>query len=306
MRALASKAAELAARQHGVIARWQLLELGLGRRAIAHALATGRLHRLHRAVYAFGRRDVPRQGRWMAAVLACGPGALLSHGSAAALWGLARPRPGAVEVTACARRGRGDPGIVAHRAVSLAPGDRDEAAGIPVTSIPRTLLDLAGDPSASRLHRAFAEADRLGLLSLPAVAALCDRTSGRIGTGGLRALVAEAAAPAHTRSELEAAFGCFCRDRGLPVPEANAWAAGLEVDALWRKRSVVVELDGWEFHRGRAAFERDRERTTILELAGFRVYRLTWRRLQAAPDRVEEELRAYLALGESPRRAGWG
>lgn len=284
----------LARRQHWVVARRQLIGLGLGRRAITHRLATGRFHRLHHGVYAVGRPEVTLRGRWLAAVLACGSGALLSHQSAAALWGLIGAGGAVVHVLSERRWEGQDAGIAAHRTRDLAHGDRVTRDRIPVTSIPRTLLDLAGVVDASRLRNAFEEADRLGVLELRAVAEVCGRVRGHKGVGELRSLVGEAAAPEYTRSAFEEAFRDFCRDHALPLPEANAWALGFEVDAIWRAERVIVELDGWEFHRGRAAFERDRERAARLEVAGYLVYRLTYRRLMREPLVVAAELRRAL------------
>lgn len=173
--------ADLAARQHGVVARSQLLALGFGRGAIAHRVDSRRLHPVHRGVYAVGRSALNRRGVWLAAVLACGGGAALSHWSAGALWGLIRPR-GPTHVSRTAQRGRGPAGVALHRRRDLPGTDRCIRNGIAVTSVPRTLLDLAAVGGESTLARAVEEADRLGLLDLGALVELRRRCLGQAGT----------------------------------------------------------------------------------------------------------------------------
>jgi len=175
--------AELAGQQHGVVARRQLLAFGLGPGAIEHRIANGRLHRVHYGVYAVGYRSLTPHGRWLAAVLAAGPGAVLSHRSAAALWGL-RPAAGRrIDVTV-RRRGRRDrPGIAVHVTRELRDRDRAQRVSIPVTSVARTLLDLAGVIPERQLSRAFEEADRADLLDLDAIEDICLRGRGRRGLG---------------------------------------------------------------------------------------------------------------------------
>jgi hypothetical protein len=287
--------AELAVAQHGVIAHRQLVALGLKPGAIKHRSALGRLHRVHVGVYAVGHRKLGANGHRMAAVLACGSGALLSHRAAAALWGLrasARPR---IDVTV-GRAGRGHPGIDIHRVRALHPDDCTVHDGIPVTTVARTLLDLAEVVRTTEVERAFDEAERLRLLDMRALAAVCERAAGRHGLRVLRPLLEDARpSVAETRSPLERVFLPFCRDHGLPLPAVNVLAAGFTVDALWPKERLVVELDSYEFHgRSRAAFERDRARDAALQLAGYRVVRITWRRLAREPDAVAVTIRALL------------
>lgn len=215
----------------------------------------------------------------MAAVLACGAGAVLSHRSAAALWGLRASAASRIDVTEPGRRGRGRPGIVLHRVRSLADEDRARHHGIPVTAVARTLLDLAEVVSVDQLRRAFEQAERLQVLSLGALHAACDRSPGRRGLRALGTLLAEGHDPVELRSELERRFVALCGEANLPPPALNAMAAGHEVDALWPRQRLIVELDGYRFHRGRAAFERDRARDVDLHLAGYRVLRITSRRL---------------------------
>lgn len=285
----------LATRQHGVVARQQLQALGFGEEAIKLRLGAARLNTLHREVYAVGHTRVSQQGRWLAAVLAYGDGALLSHRNAAALWGLAKARASAVDVTAPSgwqgslRRD----GIWIHRG-RLHPEDRAARAGIPVTTVARTLFDLAEFVPFKHLESAWEEADRLNLLQLRAVERVCERGYGRRALRPIRRLLAEARAATITRSPLEDDFAAFCRTNDLPTPAFNTTVLGFEIDALWPDQRLVVELDGFAFHRHRAAFERDRARDTALQVAGYRTIRITHRRLHSEAATVAKELRALL------------
>jgi hypothetical protein len=246
----------LADQQHGIVDYADLVGLGLGRGAIKHRAHVGRLHRLYRGVYAVGRRNVSREGHWLAAVRACGPNALLSHRSAAALWGVLRDSRAAIDVTVlgCARRGSG--GITVHRARRLEPDDRVCRDHIPATSLARTLLDLAAVAPTRQLARAIDEAERLRLFDLRAIDELLERSNGRRGVRALRQAIDRyrAGAPV-TRSELERRFFRLCDDAGIPRPAMNLFVAGYEVDAAWLEHRLVVEVDSFEFHRTRAAFE---------------------------------------------------
>lgn len=285
--------ANLATAQHGVVAVGQLRSLGLGRQRTQHRVTAGRLHPMHRGVYAVGHRALTEQGRWMAAVLACGPGAHLSHLSAAALWGVRPTSQTAVDVTVpCPRRGRA--GIVLRQAGRPHAEDVTRRQGIPVASIPRMLLDLAALLPARELRRVWEEADRQGLVDIDAIARLCARTRVRAGVRTLRRLLRTYAPAPAVRSELERRFLELCRDAGLPAPAVNAQVAGLEVDMSWPAAGLMVELDGYAFHRHRGAFERDRARDAALALAGFRVVRMTHRRLEAEPSEVVRTVRALL------------
>jgi very-short-patch-repair endonuclease len=288
---------ELAAmgrRQHGVVARRQLAALGIGNGAIKARLRLGQLHAVHRGVYSLGHRSLTIRGAWLAAVLACGDEALLSHRSAAALWGLTRPRRSPVEVTS--RHGRtGRDGILLHHS-PLADGERSIEAGIPVTSVARTLLDLAEVLDEDGLRRAFEEADRLKLLRMPALEQVCARAGKRKGLVALRRLIDAAREPVFARSPLENRFAELYREHlsDLPVPLTNISILDHEVDAYWPAHRLVVEMDSWEFHRHRAAFESDRARDAAMQAAGYRVLRYTHRRLEADPATVASELRAIL------------
>jgi very-short-patch-repair endonuclease len=175
-------------------------------------------------------------------------------------------------------------------------GERVVRAGIPATSLPRTLLDLAEIVDEQRLARAFEEADRLKLLRMPALEQVCARAGKRKGLVALRGLIADARAPVGTRSPLEDRFAEFCREHlaDLPAPLTNVTILDHEVDAYWPAHRLVVEMDSWEYHAHRAAFERDRARDTKMQAAGYRVIRLTHRRLETEAPRITTQLRAML------------
>lgn len=291
--------ARVATRQYGVVSRHQLLALGLGSEAIKRRLAAGRLHSIHRSVYAVGHRSLGAHGRWMAAVLAAGRGALLSYRSAAALWQLRPALNVRIDVSVLGRARRRRAGLLIHVTRSLSDADRTIRDRIPVTSVARTLLDLAEVISERQLTRAVEEAERMGLLDLRAVEDVCRRGWGRRGLGSLRRVAGnQYGPPPQTRSELERAFLDFCADHHLPRPVLNATFNGLEVDALWKAERLIVELDGFAFHRTRAAFERDRARDAELQLAGFRVLRITHRRLTREAKEVARGLKALLSTAQ--------
>lgn len=179
--------------------------------------------------------------------------------------------------------------------------DRDRAIvdGVPVTSVARTLVDLAGVISRHQVKRALDEAERLGLFDLASLSRLM--VPGRPGVACLRVILRDWSPPPTTRSELERRFLEICRDAGLPRPQVNAFVCGLEVDMVWHEGRLVVELDGYAFHRARGKFEDDRERDAILQLAGYRVVRFTYRRLEYEPAEVARIVRS---LSRSPERRG--
>lgn len=284
--------AQLITNQHGVIALVQLTSSGFSRRSIARRLQDGRLYVLHRGVYAI-HAQISQRGHWLAAVLACGEGALLSHGSAAALWGLARPF-GSVDVT-CPRGRAGRQGIRLHQGKVHAT-ERDSRDRIPVTSVARTLFDLAEVLDEERLKQAWEEADRLNLLELGAVAEICDRNPGRRALRPIRGLLVGSRAPTTTRSPLEDRFAEFCGLHGLPAYATNVDVMGREVDALWPRARLIVELDGFAFHGHRAAFERDRARDSALQAAGYRTIRVTHYRLDHEAPTLLGELRSLLGI----------
>lgn len=294
--------AELATRQHGVVARYQLLALGFGEEAIKLRLAAGRLSPLHLEVYAVGHQRVGQRGYWWAGVLAYGEGALLSHRSAAAVWGFGRQRR-VVEVTAPQGRQGMDrrTGIWIHRC-RLHAEDRVVRDGIPVTTVARTLFDIAEIDSEDRLRGAWEEADRLHLLRLRAVEGVCERGYGRRALRPIRRLLAEARAPSQTRSPLEKRFQDFVAAHRLPPPATNVTVLDHEVDALWPQARLVAELDSWEFHGHRDAFERDRARDPELLLAGYRTIRVTHRRLDREAVTLAAQIRELLKAPSAPVR----
>jgi very-short-patch-repair endonuclease len=286
--------AELAAQQHEAVARRQLLALGIGRRAIGHRIAAGRLHVKRPGVYAVGHPRLTLEGCWMAAVLATGPGTRLCFRSAAMLWGIRRTDRTKVEVTR-AVAGRGLHGIERHRA-QLPADEVTVHRGIPVTTVPRTLLDLAAVLTPRQLARAVNQAEILRLGDTLSLNALLQRHPRRPGTRALRGIVADTRI---RRSELEQRFLEFLADHDLPQPETNAVVLGFEVDCLWRYERVIVELDGRTTHTTRAAFEADRARDRILQAAGYRVIRITWRQLHDSPAAVAADVRALLRLART-------
>jgi hypothetical protein len=228
--------ARLASKQHGVVARRQLVALGVGRTAIQRRVAAERLHVVHRGVYAVGHVRLPPLGRWMAAVLACGGAAVLSHLCAAALWDLLRYGGARAHVTV--PRGRGGPAAIAvHETRRLAAADRAVRDGIPVTSVPRTLLDLAESVPPARLEQAVEQADRLRLLDVRALAELERRATGRRGLTALRALLADLRPASDTRSQLERLFLAVVSDARLPPPATNAASRGTSSTPSGRARS---------------------------------------------------------------------
>jgi hypothetical protein len=282
-----------------VVARRQLVALGLSRTVVGERLRSGYLVRLHRGVYAVGHRRLRREGYWLAAVLAAGPEAALSHRDAAALHGVRPTQRSSVDVTTTADR-RSFPGVRVHQTRVLDAQDVTSLEGIPVTSVARTLVDLATVVSADSLAKALSEAERLALLDVRALHAARARTRTRRGPGHARLAKALAELKAQgttlTRSSLENAFLNLTTTAGLPTPQVNVHLGAQEVDACWPAQRLVVELDGWEFHRSRRAFQRDRAKTNELTAAGYRVVRFTHHDVAHRPGHVVEVLRR-LGLG---------
>ncbi|MDQ6745930.1 MAG: endonuclease domain-containing protein [Actinomycetota bacterium] len=282
--------------------RAQLLELGLGAEAIKHRVRTGRLHGEHRGVYSIGRPARTALERASAAVLACGPGALLSHESALALWELhLRGWPHRMEVTVTGDRRHRN--IRIHRCTTLSRRDVRRRHGIRVTSPARALLECAPRLEERALTRAVNAALRSPHCQPQDLVELLSRCPNHPGAAALRAFVSLDGGP--TRSELEDAFRAFCEQFGLPRPRVNTRVGRYEVDAYFEAARVIVELDGWDFHRDRHAFERDRERDADALAAGIETVRITWGRLHGQPEREAVRLRQILAAREpSPSRPG--
>jgi very-short-patch-repair endonuclease len=253
---------------------------------------------LHRGVYAVGHGALRPEGRWLAAVLACGPGAVLSHRSAAALWDLRPATRPTIDVTAPRTR-VGRPGVDLHLSRCLESHHRTEHKRIPTTTIARTLVDLAAVLETTGIERTWHRAEMLDLLDVQAVQDALSHGRGRRGAGLVRSLLAEDGADGITRSELEERFLTLCREADLPRPAVNtrivANGTTYEVDFLWRAHHLIAETDGWGPHHTRAAFESDRRRDADLLVAGLRVVRFTWRQITREPGAVAATLRALLA-----------
>jgi very-short-patch-repair endonuclease len=264
--------ARIAERQLGLITIAQLSAVRAGRTAVSKRVRAGRLHRLYRGVYAVGHRNLSREARWLAAVFACGPGAVLSHRSAAACWGIRPQSSGPIEVTVPGTGGRSHrPGLLIHRSTRLAPSETTRADGIPVTIPARTISDLRPILPADQLDAAIRRAEVL-----------------RLDIG-----VQPGYEPDLTRSELERRVLRICRKHRLPMPEVNARVGPYWVDFLWRDRRLVIEVDGFRHHGTRSAFEADRRRDVDLRLMGLTCVRFTHRQI-ADTDSFAARLEAVL------------
>jgi very-short-patch-repair endonuclease len=286
--------ARIAHRQWGVMTWNQLRAAGLAASTISRRVRDGRLHRVHRGVYALiPPSALAPEGRWLAAVLACGDGAVLSHRSAAALWQLIDEGTTRPEVTVPVRGARAVRGVLLHRTRSLPPDSVTSRRGVRVTTVERTLADLAEVVSTSILHRAAQQAEfhrrKVGSSGDP-----WRHANGRHGAPKLRTLPQLRAQVGMTRSDLERRMLRLCRDARLPEPEANQRIEGECVDFVWRKERLVVETDGGEAHLTAAAFENDRRRDVDLMIAGWRVARFTWAMISYQPARVGERLAVLL------------
>ena len=283
---------ELARRQHGVVGRAQLRALGLGDDAIDWRVRRRRFHRVHRGVYVVGYPHLTRNGHFMAAVLACGDQAALSHFSAAVLWGMLNSE-GKIHVSAPGERVR--PGLVVHRA-GLDEADVTKRAGIPVTKPARTLIDLADVAPRRTVERAIDEAEFLRL----DCTGLAPR-HGRRGSGVLSSVLAvHTAGSTRTRSDLEELFLALCDKHNLPRPQVNVHIEGYECDFVWPEQRLIVETDGAAAHAGERRRVRDLERDAELVAAGWRVIRITYERLLREPERVAEQIARALRPAPLP------
>jgi Transcriptional regulator, AbiEi antitoxin len=292
--------AALAARQHGVVATRQLLTLGYSPTVIARLVRDGHLIRLHRGVYAVGHIRLSARGRWMAAALACGDDAVLSHRAASALWDLSQTPAGAIDVTAPGHSRRRIPGVHFHGARTLHPDDREIIDGIPVTALPRTMLDQATAVNPQRLRTLLEQAQRRDLVNPLAFDALLARSPGHHGAGRLRAALSELQDdPPWTQSELERRFLEFLRTRHLPEPRTNVPIDGILADCFWPEHNLVAELDSYRFHRDRRTFESDREKGIVHARAGRQAIHITQRMLTRQAQQLEMDLRALLGTPSS-------
>jgi hypothetical protein len=289
----------LANGQHGVVALAQLKALGMSPSAVRTRASAGKLHRIHHGVYAVGHRTLTIEARWLAAVLACGRGAVLSHHSAAKLWGIRRTDRTTIDVTTLGRAGRVRKGIQAHIARRLAASDVTCTRAIPCTTVARTLLDLADVVDRRTLERALDRAEILQLFDGRAIEDVLESATGRRGAPILRSLLqGYEAGRAITESELEERFLALCADFGIPRPRVNAWIAldggAVKVDFLWAPQRLIVETDGRQVHGTRRAFEQDRRRDQRLLLAGYRVAHCTWRQVAHQPEQIAATVSSLL------------
>lgn len=285
----------LASAKEGCVTRAELIAAGVGRAAIEHRLATGRLHVRHRAVYVVGHLAAPPFQRERAALLAAGPDALLVQRSAAFLWGLLAGGPEAVELTVPGKHRRSRDGIRFVHSSRLAAADVASFRGFAVTSVPRVLLDLAGDAPLRLVSHALNESRVSGRLNAEALQALLERTGGRPGHEALRGLLG-ASGPPMTRTRMERMLFKLVREARLPRPLTNTKVEGHEVDFLWPEERVIAETDGFATHGTARAFRRDRQRDADLGSAGYVVLRVTWDQLSSEPYVVVSRLAATLAV----------
>jgi hypothetical protein len=277
----------LADRQHGVISRAQLLALGYSAHAIAHRLAVGRLHQVHRGVYAVGRPELSRHGVWIAAAMSCGAEAVVSHESAARLWGI-RGRERRVTVTVPLHVRRRRPGIAIHQR-TLPPAERAVHEGVPVTTVHRTLLDLAPSLSRGQLEAAINAADKHDLTDPERLRAALDGFAHRPGVKTLRAVL-DRHTFVFTASGLERWFLPLARAAHLPRPLTSQWVNGFEVDFYWPALGLVVETDGLRYHRTPASQTRDRRRDLVHARAGLTPLRFTHAQIRYEPRFVRATL----------------
>ena len=284
----------LARVQYGIVTTRQLVDAGLSRAAIAKRVKAGRLYRVHQGVYSVAHDGLSKEARWMAAVLACGDGAALSHGAAAVHWGLLRPLDGPIDITIPTRTGRGRRrGLRIHRRPDLVEGATLSTNGlqtrptrlvtvhryIPVTTVPRTLVDVRATLAPRLVRRAVRQAEFLGL-----------------GMGEIKT--------DRTRSDLERYFLRLWGRRGLERPEVNVAIGGMTVDFLWREARLVVETDSYATHGGTVAFEDDHQRELRLRRLGYRVHRFTDLQLENEPEAVVEDVAAALRDARAPGAVG--
>ena len=290
----------LVRQQHGAIARRQLMELGLSARRIERRIASGRLHPVWRGVYAVGRPQLDRRGGWMAAVLACGQDAALSHGSAAALWGFGPQRDGTIEVSVPARSRSRLQEIRVHRRTTAVLGDVSVHEGIPLTSPVRTLIDEATRLKPMQLERAVNEADKLDRVRADVLHASLDNYRGQPGVAPLRKLL-DPLAFRLSDSELEQLMRPLARTVGLATPETKTWVNGYEVDFFWPELGIVIEADGLKCHRTASQQRRGLERDQAHLAAGMWPLRFSHWQIKCEAAHVRRVIRSAVARAKSAR-----
>lgn len=297
----------VAQQQHGIITARQLYVCGLSADAITTRVNRGQLRRVHRGVYALALPHLLPGARELAAALACGPDAVVSHRSAIAVWKFLPAfvdAPVDVTIPAVCRRSR--PGIRVHRVAQLPSSELRVRDGIPVTSPARTLFDFASQALGDDLERAIAEAYVLGLCSERELDQVIARHPTRPGAGVLKAEVKREGGPAWTRLEAERRMKELIRSARLPAPQCNHFVAGFPADFLWVRERLVVEIDGYRAHGHRRAFERDRRRDAAHVLAGYRVIRITWIQLRDEPVAAAVTIARALELARAGNASGRG
>jgi predicted transcriptional regulator of viral defense system/very-short-patch-repair endonuclease len=302
-RAREDRISDMVARQHGVVTRGQLMDAGVSSAAIGRRLKAGRLRALHSGVYLAGPIE-PERALEMAAVLAGGPAAALSHASALHVWKLLRfeaPRP--VHVSGPGDRHVRRPGIVFHRVSSpWTDEERTVVDGIPITTPARTMVDVARMLGRREIELALATAEREGLISGVELARLADRYPRRPGMALLRSLIQEQTGPHSTESEAERKCLELLRNGGLPRPHTNVTVGPYRLDVFWPDLNVAVEIDGRAFHSAGPRFEGDRQKDNWLRARGIEVIRLTWRKITRKPVATAVLVGQALALAEARRQ----
>jgi len=288
---MAREAWNLALNQHGIVSSDQLRGVGYTRQAIHHRIKTGRLHPLHRGVYAVGRPHVTDHGRWMAAVIACGARAVLSHSSAAALWRIGPEKRDLVELSLPSLSRRCRPGLQIHQRPTLQDRDMTAEFGIPVTTPVQTLVDMALHLDRRGVERMINEADKYNLAHPPGLRKALDERAGEPGVAKLRHIL-DRRTFRLTKQELERRFLPLARRAGLPVPLTGQWVNEFEVDFYWPDLGLVVETDGLRYHRTPAEQGRDRLRDQTHTAAGLTPLRFTHEQVRYEPEHVLGVLRA--------------
>jgi very-short-patch-repair endonuclease len=261
----------------------------------------GRLYRIHRGVFAVGHPVLAPLAAETAALLACAGSAVLSHMTAARLWGLPVPKEKRIHLIVDRGRAMARSGICAHRIGPLGPGEVGRRSRLPLTTPTRTLLDIAALIDGRGFERAFEAALTQRMTTRATIARALERAPTRRGSAQVRAILRREVEPALTRSEAEERFLALVRRAGLPPPRVNARVGAYEVDFLWAQQRLIVEIDGFAFHSTRSAFERDRRRDSDLQAAGYRVMRLTWRQIIDEPEAVLVRVAQALVASERAR-----
>jgi very-short-patch-repair endonuclease len=274
------------------VARRQLLGLGFSRSEIEHRIESGRLHKVRAGIYAVGRPSLTKNGRWMAAVLACGEGAVLSHSSAAALWRIGDEEGGLVETALASSSRRRRPGIRIHRRPSLNPErDLTREYGIPVTTPIQTLIDMALRLDRLGVERMINEADKYNLTHPPQLREALEARTGDPGVAKLR-FILDRRTFRLTKQELERRFLPLVREAGLPTPLTGRWINKFEVDFFWPDLGLIIETDGLRYHRTPAEQARDRLRDQVHTAAGLTPLRFTHEQVRYEPEHVLAVLKA--------------